>query len=169
MGGTLPSCSVSEMSGETNPMSEPDPTFARVSETSLRMMAGTVSGTCQRQLREMLQEDPDVYPWDEACEAVLIERVDPTELVNKGIVSQRNWILRGVRERDLGAGRRRAKVERAFKALVAFAIVRGLFYGFFALAFLFFLLVLKHKWPGADIYRILDWLREVLPGLFGGG
>ena len=110
------------MSGETNPSSEPDPAFARVSETSLRMMAGTVSGTCQRQLREMIQEDPDVYPWDEACEAVLIERVDPTELVNKGIVSQRNWILRGVREKELGAGGRRTKAGRAFKTLVAFVI-----------------------------------------------
>ena len=27
--------------------------------------------------------------------------------------------------------------------------------------------LVKHKWPDVDIYRILGWLKEVWPAVFG--
>ena len=39
----------------------------------------------------------------------------------------------------------------------------------FEIAAVILLLLMKHHFDHLDIYRILDWLREVAPGIFGRG
>ena len=61
------------------------------------MMAGVVPGDVVARLQSRLLAQPDAYPWEEVVDAVLDEPVGDSELVNKGLVAQRNWLLRGSR------------------------------------------------------------------------
>jgi hypothetical protein len=89
---------------------------------------------------------------------VLAEPADPQQLVQKGLRAQRDWIVRGGREVP------RPGVGHRAKGLLARICAQVIFFAIYSAAVLILLLLLKHKVPGLDIYRILDWGK----GLFGG-
>ncbi len=51
------------------------------------------------------------------------------------------------------------------KGLVAKLLAQLIFLGIFSLVMLVALLLLKHKMPDFDIYRVLAWLYETFPKL----
>jgi hypothetical protein len=131
-----------------------------VAEVSLRLMAGVVSRKLMDTLQRTVRQNPAEYPWQVVNQAVLAETVDPARLVQQGLRAQRDWIVRGGREnpsRPLGL--------RA-KTLLAMVLSRLLFFAAYTAAVAVLLLLLKQKWPGLDLYRILYWLQAALPGVF---
>ncbi len=146
-------------------LAEQDTMIARVGEVSLRMMAGAIAPSRLRALEHTVRRSTSNYPWQEVVDLVLDDAMDPSDLVNRGLRAQRDWIARG--GRPSGAARRRVRLRVRLKTWLAFAIVRGVFYALLAVAFVIVLLLLKAGWPEIDIYRALDWLRDVMPGLFG--
>jgi hypothetical protein len=144
-------------------------TIGKIADASLRMMAGAVSPDCQRALREIVHANPEQYPWERVIDIVLAEPADPSELANRALVAQRKWILRSSGESRPARSRPNRSLSVVVKTWIAIALVRGGFQIALAAVFVVLLLVLKSRWPRADVYRILDWLRETLPGLFGRG
>lgn len=144
----------------------------RVAATSLRMMAGTVPSHVVDHLQSRLYARPDAYPWDEVVDTILAEPVEPNDLVNKGIISHRNWLLRGGRSGQEGGrgsssgGRRTPSLKVRGKTLLAAAIVKSGFFVIYTATVVMVLVLLRHKFPSFDIYRILDGLREALPSIF---
>ncbi len=156
----------SNLSVQSDAGSGPDDTLARVSEVSLRMMAGVVSPQKLRELQDLVARSPDVYPWEQVVDSALAEEGDPQLMVQNAVVAQRNWLARGGRETS--PAKKGRSVKGHAKRGLAFLIVRSGFLFVFAILGLLGLLLAKHKWPAIDIYRLLDWLREVFPTFFGG-
>ncbi|MCA8943835.1 MAG: hypothetical protein KDB80_14830 [Planctomycetes bacterium] len=159
------------MSETENP--NPDPLLTRVGEVSLRMMARTVPADTVQHLQARLYAQPDEYPWEDVVDAVLADPVDPSELLNRGLQGQRDWVLRGgaaAAPARPGGGARTGRpktLKVRGKTLVAAAIVRSGFFVLYTAVVVGILILLRHKFPWFDIYRVLEWLREVLPGVFG--
>jgi hypothetical protein len=153
------------MTEQPRSLAEQDTMIARVGEVSLRMMAGAIAPGRLRALEHTVRRSTANYPWQEVVDLVLDDPMDASDLVNRGLRAQRDWIARG--GRPPGGERRRARAATRLKTWLAFALVRGFFYALLAVAFVLVLLLLKAGWPEIDIYRVLDWLRDALPGLFG--
>ena len=152
--------------------------LSRIGETSLRMMAGVVSPSVVQHLQARLYAEPDEYPWEEVVDSVLAEPMARDELVNRGLVGQRNWLLKSGRDAAPGGqavagggqsrrGRSKTMKVRG-KTLLAMMIVRGGFFVIYTFAVVLLLVLLRHKFPSFDIYRILDLLKQLLPSVFGG-
>jgi len=77
---------------------------------------------------------------------------------------QRDWILRTGRP-----AKRRRSLKTRSKSWLAYLIVRSVFFVLYAAALIVVLILLKHHWSWLDIYSVLDWLREALPGVFRHG
>jgi len=140
-------------------LARPDDTLRAVADTSLRLLAGAVQKRTMEQLKRTLQQSPAEYPWQVVTQAVLAEPVDPQQLVQRGLQAQRDWILRGGRETP-GPG-----LAHHAKGLLARLCAQLIFGALYAVVILAILLLLKFKFPGFDIYRVLTWFQQV----FGAG
>lgn len=140
-------------------LARPDDTLGAVAGASLRLMAGTVSKRTMEQLKRTLQQSPAEFPWQVVTQAVLAEPVDEHKLVEQGLKAQRDWILRGGRETP-GPG-----IGHRTKGLLARLCAQLIFGAIYTVVILVVLLLLKHKVPGFDIYRVLTWCQQT----FGGG
>ncbi len=80
---------------EDKSLAEQDVRVARLGEVSLRMMAGAVGDETLAQVRKRVAEDPAFYPWEDVVRLVVAEPVDPSELVNRALVAQRDWLVTG--------------------------------------------------------------------------
>jgi len=154
------------MSETAASLAEQDATVARVAETSMRMMAGAVGPQTIRSAQELLKRHPDAYPWQEVCALVVAEPGDPSQLVNKAIVSQRDWLQRGGRSTAASPQRPRRSMSNAGKRLLARLIVRGGFYAVFAAVGVVILVLVRNRW-GFDIYLAADRVVEAVRGLLG--
>lgn len=167
------------MSETENANADQDPLLTQAGAASLRMMAGVVPAEVVQQLQQRLYAQPDEYPWQEVVDAVIAEPVDPAELLNKGLAGHRDWLLkkgaatpqavRAVPVAGPRGGPKRKSMKVRGKTVLAALIVKGAFFVFYTLAVIGLLVLLRHKFPWFDIYRVLDWLREALPGVFGSG
>lgn len=136
---------------------------ARVAEVSLRMMANAVSRRTIDRARAVIAAEPDEYPWERVVDTVLAEPVDTDELLSRGLRAQRDWFARTSVSTTARVGRA-ARV--AGKTALAYVLSRAIFFVVYTVAVIALLLIAKQHWPWADIYRILEWLRDVLPGVF---
>jgi hypothetical protein len=140
-------------------LADPDQTLQAVSAVSLRLMAGAVPKKTLEQLQRTVQQSAAEFPWQIVTQAVLAEPIEPQRLVQQGLQAQRDWILRGGRETP---GR---PLSVQAKGLVAKLLAQLIFLGIFSVVMLVALLLLKHKMPDFDIYRVLSWLYETFPKL----
>jgi hypothetical protein len=139
-------------------LARPDEALDAVSKASLRLMAGAVSRRTMDQLQRTLQQSPSEFPWQVATQAILAEPVDPQRLVQQGLAAQRDWILRGGRETPGPGVGHRAK---GFLARLCAQLIFGAIY---AVVILALLLLLKHKFPDFDIYRVLSFFQRTFGG-----
>lgn len=140
-------------------LAQPDDTMAAVGAVSLRLLAGAVPRRTMEALKRAVVESPAEFPWKVVTQVVLADPVDEQNLVQQGLRAQRDWILRGGRE---APGK---PVGQKAKTLIAKLLAQLIFLSVYSVVVLVLLLALKHKWPGADVYRLLGWLYEVFPGL----
>lgn len=145
-----------------------DATVAKVAEACLRMMAGSVTPATRRSVADVAKRSPETYPWEAVCDLVVGEAVDPSDLVNRAIAAQRDWVQGGGAP---GAGRAaprapRPRASNAFKRLVAMAIVRSAFYVIFAVVFAVGLILIRENW-GFDLYAFSDGAVDFVRGLLG--
>ncbi|MBE7504651.1 MAG: hypothetical protein HS113_31030 [Verrucomicrobiales bacterium] len=141
----------------TPDLAQPDDTLQAVGAVSLRLLAGAVSKRTMEQLQRTVQQSPSEFPWQVVTQAVLAEPVDAQKLVQQGLQAQRDWIVRGGRERPA------TPLGQRTKGFVARLVAQLIFGVIFAAVVVAALLLLKHKLDWFDIYRVLDWFR----GLFG--
>lgn len=132
----------------------PDATLQAVAAVSLRLMAGAVHKRTLEQLKRTVQQSPAEYPWQVVTQAVLAESVEPQRLVQQGLAAQRDWILRGGRETP-GRG-----LVHHSKGLLAKILAQLIFGAIYAVVIVVLLLLLKHKLPEFDIYRVLTWCQQ---------
>jgi hypothetical protein len=140
-------------------LGKPDEALQAVGAVSLRLLAGAVPKQAMEQLRRMVQESPSEFPWQVVTQAVLAQPADPQQLVQQGLRAQRDWILRGGRETP------RPGMSQRAKGLLARLCAQAIFFVIYTLVVVAALLLLRHKVPELDIYRITAWVT----GLFGPG
>lgn len=148
------------MSQEAPDLGSPDDTMTAVGAVSLRLLAGAVSRKTMEQLKRTVQENPSEYPWQVVTHAILAEPCDEQKVVQQGLRAHRDWIVRGGRQdpgRPLGV---------QAKTLVAKLLTQLIVVVIIALLVCLMLLVMRQKWPGADIYKVLFWLQDTFPGAF---
>lgn len=141
------------------PSSEPSPTALRLAEAgeiSLRLLAGAVGKRTFETLRSQLPTATDVHAV--LHQALLAERVEPAQLLQKGLVAQREWVARGGR---IAQPRLAFRGKRLLAQLCAQLVVTAIY----AALFLATLFALKYRDPDWDVYRLLTWLRELGSGL----
>jgi hypothetical protein len=146
------------MSATPPDLAQPDETLDAVAAVSLRLMAGAVQKRTMDSLRQAVQASPSEYPWQVVTQAILAEPADPQRLVQQGLVAQRDWILRGGRETP---GPRLSTQAKGLLARLCAQLIFGLLY---AAVIIGLLLLLKHKLPWFDIYRVLGWFQELFAG-----
>lgn len=139
-------------------LARPDETLTAVASASLRLMAGAVSKRTMEQLKRTLQQSPAEFPWQVVTQAVLAEPVDEQKLVQQGLAAQRDWIVRGGRETP-GPG-----IGHKAKGLLARLCAQLIFGAIYAVVIVVLLLLLKHKMPNVDIYRLLAWFQQAFGG-----
>lgn len=133
--------------------------MVRIGAVSTRLLAGAVSKRTLEALQRTVQASPAEYPWQVVNQVVLAEPCDEQELAQKALRAQRDWVVRGGREnpgKPLGL---------QAKTLLAKLVAQSLFLGIYTFVILLFLLLVKHKWPQANVYGVLDWLYSVFPNL----
>lgn len=123
-----------------------------LAESCLRLLAGAVPKRTLADLRGSILRSPNAFPWREVNEEIAALPVDEDQLLQSGIRGQRDWILRG------GAARPRKSVRHHGKTILAYVLSRLIFFVLYTLAAVVLLVLLKHRWPGLDIYRLLEWL-----------
>jgi hypothetical protein len=135
----------------------------RAGEVSLRMMANLIPKKTQDRVRTAMAESAEEYPWQRVVDLVLQDPVDADDLLAKGLRAQRDWFVRSSVTATARAGRA-ARV--AGKTALAYLLSRAIFVTLYTLVLILLLVLVRHHWPALDIYRILDWLRSVLPSVF---
>ena len=133
--------------------------MAAVSAVSLRLLAGAVPKRLFAGLQRTIAASPSEYPWRVVNKVVLAEAVDEQQVVEQALRAQRDWIQRGGREKAARSVSVRAK------GLVAKLLAQFIFVAIYSVVMVVGLLAIKHGWPGADIYRLLEWLYGVFPAL----
>ena len=142
-----------------------DPVRDQVGEACLRLLAGAVPPKTMNGLRAEILAQPDAFPWQAVNDRIVAEAIPADQFLEKGLRAQRDWILRGG---AAGGGVRRKKsMKSRGKGLLALLVARLVFFALYTVAVVALLILLKHRWPGMDVYALLDWLREALPALFG--
>lgn len=138
-------------------LAHPEETLQAVSAVSLRLLAGAVPKKTMDQLQRAVQQSAAEFPWQVVTQAVLAEPVDPQKLVQQGLQAQRDWILRGGRETPA----RPLSVKA--KGLLAKLLAQLIFLSIFTVVLVVALLLLKHKLPWFDVYRLLEWAYDLVP------
>jgi outer membrane murein-binding lipoprotein Lpp len=147
---------------ETPPnLTDAEQTLRAVGDTSLRLLAGTVSKAKMEQLRRTVEQSAPEFPWQAVTQAVLAEDVDEQRLVQQGLVAHRDWILRG------GRTAKGPSLAHRGKGFVARMTAQLIFGAIFVAVILIALLVLKYKEPEFDIYQISDRILTWVQDLFG--
>jgi hypothetical protein len=140
-----------------------DDLVPRVAEVSLRMMADAIPRRTQDDVRALMASHSEEYPWQRVVDVVLRDAVAADDLISKGLRAQRDWFNRGT----VAPAPRAVRAARvAGKRALAYVLSRAIFFVLYTLAVVVLLVVLKQRWPEVDIYRLLDWLRDVLPNVF---
>ncbi len=148
------------MSQDERYLTRSDPTLVRVSEASLRLLAGLVPKKTLLELQEVVRTASGAYPWEQVVDAILAFPCHQEELVQQGLRAQRDWVVRGGRETP---GKSLSAHTKTFLAQMLVRILMfGLYLGVVATA----LVILKMRWPSVDIYSVIPWLREHAPMLF---
>lgn len=127
--------------------------MAAIGAVSARLLAGVVSKRTLEALRRTVEASPAEYPWQVVGQVVLQEPVEPQDLAQRALRAQRDWILRGGRENP---GK---PIGLQAKTFLAKVVAQTIFLGFFTVAVVALLLLLKHQWPAIDIYAFLEWLK----------
>jgi hypothetical protein len=140
-----------------------DAVLRRVSEVSLRILVNGVSRKTQDRVRALMESDPNQYPWQKVVDEVLAEPL-PDDAVMRSLRAQRDYFTRAGVPASARVGRA-ARV--ASKTALAYVLARLIFFVIYTASVVMLLVLAKHRWPGFDIYRILEWLREIIPSLFG--
>lgn len=149
---------------QQNPQAGADDTvLRRVSEVSLRLMINGVSRKTTDRVRAIMESDDKQYPWQKVVDEVLAEPL-PQDAVMRGLRAHRDWFTRASVTTSERVGRT-ARV--ASKTALAYVLSRLIFFVIYTGCVVLLLVLAKHRWPGFDVYRILDWLRELLPSVFG--
>ena len=156
--------SVVVMSSEPPPstppdLEQPDDTLDAVAAVSLRLMAGAVPKRTMQDLKRTVEQSPSEYPWQVTTKVILAVDTDPQQLVQQGLRAQRDWILRGGRKDPGKSGSVKAKT------FAAKLLTQAIFFGVFSVLAIVMLLLIKHKWPDANIYGLLDWAYGAFPSL----
>ena len=151
---------------EPTPTPPRDPVREQLGEASLRLLAGVVPAGTMAELRGEIMSSPEAFPWKAVNERILADPVDAAQLTQAGLRGQRDWILRTGRPQARPPTRRRSMKVRT-KSLVAYLIVRSVFFVVYAAALIVVLILLKHHWSWFDIYSVLDWLRDQQPDVLG--
>ena len=138
-----------------------DSLFSRICETSARPMGGTVQRSTIRSLQKEVRSQAKGYPWQSVVDRILAEPVDQEKMVQQALRSQRDWVVRGGRKTPGKGAKHHAK------SFVAKLLARLIFMAIFIPVVVVLLVLMRHQWPWCDIYRILDWLAEVWPAVFG--
>ena len=133
----------------------PDETLHQVGAVAMRLMAGAVPKPLMADLQRTVQQSSQGYPWQDVTRRVLASPIDEQKVVQQALVAQRDWILRGGRENP-GRG-----LAHKTKGLVAKLVAQFLVLVVYAVLLIGGLLLLQHKFPEWNIYR--------LPGLVGIG
>lgn len=137
----------------------PEDPMVAIGEVSARLLAGVVSKRTMEALRRTVEASPSEYPWQVVGQVVRQEPVEPQDLAQRALRAQRDWILRGGRETP---GK---PIGLQAKTLLAKLVAQSIFLVFFTVAVVALLLLLKHQWPGADIYALLEWGKGLLAKL----
>lgn len=130
-------------------------------EASHRLLAGLVSRRDLQAMQKKVLASPDAYPWQEVVDGLVAEPVAESELIQRGLKAQRDWILRGGREMP------GPRVKTRAKAFLARLLAQGLFLGLWTGSVLVLLVLLKARFPECDIYIVSNWLKDLMPGIFG--
>ena len=142
---------------ETPPV---DPIFSSICESTTRLIAGAVSRSTMKELQKTVNAATTVYPWEVVVDRILREQVDQTELTERALRAQRDWVVRGGRQTP-GKG-----LTYKTKSLVARLLARVVFLAILIPVVVTLLVLVKQKWPEFDIYRILLWLQNTWPSMF---
>lgn len=134
--------------------------FVRVSECSLRLMAGMVPARTLEEIRGDMAAKRDGYPWEEVVDRILRDPVDRRRLLERGLRAQRDWIARGGADR----GRRMRRVRTAGKRFLAYLLSRAIFFVLYTVAVVVLLVLVQSKWPELNIYRIPELVRQWFGG-----
>lgn len=137
--------------------SSKDSTLDDICAVSLRLLAGAVPKRTLEALKRTVLSSSEEYPWQAVNKVVLGDPVDPSELAQRGLRAQRDWILRGGRS-DPGPS-----LSVRSKTIVAKLLVQTVLLTIYLIIATAILIGLKHKWPDFDIYRVLSWLYETFP------
>ena len=132
-----------------------DPTFARVAEASMRMFAGVVPGPRRSEVAKLAREAGDGgYPWQAIADRVVADPMRPDELVQRSLVAQRNWVAQNSKP---SVGKQLA---RANKTVLAWIIGRSIATLIWFVMFVLVALLVKIRFPAADLYHVLDLVPE---------
>jgi hypothetical protein len=155
------------MSQRPPSLAEQDPTVARVAEASLRMMAGTTSPATRKRISDLADGAPDNYPWREIVDAVLADPADPSDLVQKGLLAQRDWVSRSASAIARPTPRSGPSLGYKLKRTFAVNLAKLLFYSIFFVAVLVLLYLVRRAWPQLDLYVMGDRFVAFFQDLFG--
>ena len=136
-------------------LAQPDEALQAVGAVSLRLLAGAVPRQTMQQLQRTVRQSPSEFPWQIVTQAVLADPVDPQQLVQQGLRAQRDWIVRGGRETPATPVTQRAK------GLLAKLCAQAIFLLLYTVVVVVALLLLRHKVPELDIYRITTWVTDL--------
>lgn len=139
-------------------LADPQAALRAVGETSLRLLAGAVPKPRLEQLRRVVEQGGDSFPWQLVTRELLADPIDPQRLMQQGLVAQRDWIARGGRTAK-GPG-----IVRRTKGFVARFVAQLVFGVIFAVVLIAGLILLQIKIEWLDIYQLVPWVK----GLFGG-
>jgi hypothetical protein len=150
------------MANEESPRSpELSAIIQRVAEVSLRLMARLPSPATLKRVRTAVEASPTSYPWQQVVDAVLAEPADPSALLQRGLEGQRDFLMRSAPPRQAARVVRAART--GAKTLLAIVLSRMIFFALYTLAAMVLLVLIKHRWPDLDIYRLLPWVERMLP------
>jgi len=137
-----------------------DPVREQLGEASLRILAGVIPASTLAELRQQVLSRSDSFPWKAVNARILRDPVDDAVLLQRCLRAQRDWVVRG------GPQRSRRALKARGKSTLAYFVARGIYFALYTVAVVVLLILLRQTWPSADIYRVLEWLRDALPGLF---
>lgn len=147
----------------------PDPVRQQVGEASLRLIAGVVPESTMSEVRGEIMGNPGAFPWRAVNDRLVADPVDEQALIEAGLRAQRDLILGGGGKQGVGRRKARRSLKVRSQSLVAYLLVRSIFFVLYTVAVVIALLLVKQNWPHLNIYTLLEWLQSALPGLFRTG
>jgi hypothetical protein len=135
--------------------------FSAAGEVAMRLLADRVPRPTMAALQRLVQEGRDQYPLAAIAKALAADPIGDAELYQQLLRAERDWILRGGRER------RAIAASRPNKSLLARILGQSLLVAVTALAVLSVLLAIKVRHPEL-LDAAFDWLHTTFPQTFPG-